>query len=157
MSYHGRQLVSALARATRYAAISLLCLAGLPSVVSAQSTPRCYVTLMWDEHPETIASFQLDYGTSAGVYTSMVSVPATIVSGNGITVKNVKHELNFAQPSKPTTYYFVLRALDVNNISSGRSNEVSVILLSNCGGTTTNVRIPTAIFGVVAVIVIQGS
>ena len=70
------------------------------------------VRLAWDASPDaSLAGYVLLYGTSSRVYTTSVTLPASATD----------HEV-IGLPSG--TYYFAVRAFDVNGAQSGYSNEV---------------------------------
>jgi hypothetical protein len=99
---------------------ALLCL-GVMSLPAAASS----VNLAWNPNPESdIASYQLSYGTSSGVYSN------TLATGAGTTAAVSGLE-------EGRTYYFVVRAINTAGLESPPASELSyqVPVLGTSPGT----------------------
>lgn len=98
--------------------ISVLFVLMIPLFVNAAD-----VTMAWDANRETnLAGYKIHYGYSSGIYEITLDIPLA----------------NLSDPQNPwlvvtgldenTNYYFVCTAYNENGLSSGHSNEVSIVI-----------------------------
>ena len=95
-----------------FLALCLLLLAQAGSALAGS------VRLYWDANTEPdLAGYVLVYGSTSGVYTTSVPLPASAVTHDFTDLPN-------------GTYYFAIRAFNTANAQSGCSNEVRLVVSS---------------------------